>query len=159
MSQRDGVDLARGDQAAQHFTHLAAGGERRQEQLDLFHAGGNHRLQVNRSKHRDGGHLRGGGAFGNGFLEAQAKQLPLRSLAGSGDNRNDAQLLPELGDGAQNGGFGDFPTQGMRELGKGGVARLQQLVGLDGQGRNLAGAGQLRAAAPVAVASEGIDVG
>jgi len=94
MPQRDGVDLAGGDQAAQHFTHLAAGGERRQVELDLFHTGGDHCLQVNRGKHRDGGHLRSGGAFCNGFLEAQAEQLPLSSLAGSGDNRNDAKLLP-----------------------------------------------------------------
>ncbi len=93
------------------------------------------------------------------FWKRMAEQLPLGRLAGSGDDRNDAKLLPKLGDGAQNGGFGHFPTQRLRELGKGGVARLQQFVGLDGQLRNLARAGQLRAAAPVAVAAQGIDVG
>ena len=36
---------------------------------------------------------------------------------------------------------------------------FEQLVGLDGQLRNLARTGQLRAAAPVAIAAQGIDVG
>ena len=141
VAQRDGVNLARGHQAAQHLAHLAAGGERGQEQLDLFHAGGDHRLQVDGGKHRDGRHLGGGGAFGNGFLETQAQQLPLGRLAGSGDDRNDAKLLPELGDGAQDGAFGHFPAQSAGEFAKGRVARLQQLVSLDGKLRYLAGTG------------------
>jgi hypothetical protein len=47
----------------------------------------------------------------------------------------------------------------MLEDSNGGVARLQLLVRLNSQLRNLARAGQLRAAPPVAVASEGIHVG
>ena len=80
-------------------------------------------------------------------------------LAGRGDNRNDAKLLPELGNGAQNCAFSDFAAQGMLQRRDGGVARLKQLVGLDGQLRNLAGAGKLRAAAPVAIAAKRVHVG
>jgi hypothetical protein len=72
---------------------------------------------------------------------------------------NDAKLLPEFGDGAQNGAFGHFPAQRMGEFGNGGVARLQACRPGHGQLRNLARAGQLRAAAPVAVAAQGIHVG
>ena len=54
--------------------------------------------------------------------------------------------------------FGDFSAQRMSKRCKGGVALFQLLVCLHGQLRNLAGAGQLRASAPVAVASESINV-
>ena len=70
MAQRDGVHLAGGHQAAEHFAHLAARRQRGQEQLDLFHAGGDHRLQIDGGKHRNGRDLRGGSAFGDGLLEA-----------------------------------------------------------------------------------------
>ena len=43
--------------------------------------------------------------------------------------------------------------------GNGGVAGFKQLVGLDGQRRYLARSGQLRAAPPVAVAAQSVDVG
>jgi hypothetical protein len=76
------MHLAGGHQAAKHFAYFAARGERRQEQLDVFHAGRDHGLQVDGGKHRDRRYLRGGCAFGNGFLEALAKQLPLGRLAG-----------------------------------------------------------------------------
>jgi hypothetical protein len=104
------VDLARGYQAAQYLAYLAAGGERGQEQLHIFHAGGNHRLQVNGGKYGDGSHLGGGGAFSYGLLETLAEQLPLSSLTWGGNDRNNAKLLPELGDGAQNGSFSHFPA-------------------------------------------------
>jgi hypothetical protein len=116
MTHRKGVDLARGHQTTQHLAHLAAGGERGQEQLDIFHAGGNHRLQVNRGQHGDGRNLGGGGAFGNGFLETLAEQLPLSSLAGGRNDWDDAKLLPELGDSAQNGSFGHFSAQSAGEF-------------------------------------------
>ena len=77
VAQRDGVHLTGGHQPAKHFAHLAASGQRSQEQLDLFHAGGDDGLQVDGSEHRDRGDLRGGCAFGNGLLEADAQQLPL----------------------------------------------------------------------------------
>jgi hypothetical protein len=51
MAQGNGMYLTRSDQAAKDFTHLAAGSKRGQEQLNLFHAGGDNRLQVDRSKH------------------------------------------------------------------------------------------------------------
>ena len=54
--------------------------------------------------------------------------MPLGSLAGSGDDWNDAELLPEFGDGAQNSAFCHFPAQRMGEFGKSCVARFQQLV-------------------------------
>ena len=47
----------------------------------------------------------------------------------------------------------------MLQLRDGGVAGFKELVGLDGQLRNLARSSQLRAAAPVAIAAQGIDVG
>jgi hypothetical protein len=43
--------LARGYQTAQDFAHLAAGRERSQKHLDLFHAGGDNGLQIDGGKH------------------------------------------------------------------------------------------------------------
>jgi hypothetical protein len=43
--------LARGDQSAENFAHLAAGRERSQKHLNLFHAGGDNCLQVDGGKH------------------------------------------------------------------------------------------------------------
>ena len=68
-------------------------------------------------------------------------------------------MLPELGDGAQNGAFGHFPAQCVLESGNGRVAGLQLLVGLNRELRNLARAGQLRTAAPIAIAPQRIHVG
>ena len=93
------------------------------------------------------------------FWKRVRSNCHLAGLAGRRDHRNDAQLLPELSDGAQNRGLRHFAAQRVLQLRDGGVARLQQLVGLDGQLRNLARTGQLRAATPVAVAAQGIHVG
>ena len=79
-------------------------------------------------------------------------------LPGRGDHRNDAQLLPQFGDGAQNRRFRHFPAQRVLQLRDGGVAGFKKLVGLDGELRNRARPGQLRAAPPVAVAAQGVDV-
>jgi len=57
VAHGDGVHLPRGYQAAQHFAHLAAGGQRSQEHLHLFHAGGDDGLQVDGGEHGDGGDL------------------------------------------------------------------------------------------------------
>jgi hypothetical protein len=73
MTQRDGVHLAGGYQSAEHLANLAARGKRRQEKLDLFHAGRDYGLQIDGGKYRDRRHLRGGCAFGNGFLESRAE--------------------------------------------------------------------------------------
>ena len=93
------------------------------------------------------------------FWKRTRKQLPLRRAVGRGENRNDAQLLPEFGDGAQNRPFRHFPSQGVLQLRDGGVAGFKMFVGLDGQRRNRARSGQLRAAPPVAVAPQSVDVG
>ena len=68
-------------QSAKHFAHFAAGGQRSQEHLNLFHAGGDDCLQIDGSEHGDRGDLRGGGTLGNGLLEARAQQLPLCGLS------------------------------------------------------------------------------
>ena len=93
------------------------------------------------------------------FWKRVRRSCHLAVCAGSGDHRNDAKLLPELGDGAQNRGFRHFAAQRVLERRDRGVACLEKLVGLDGQLRNLARAGQLRAATPVAVAAQRIHVG
>ena len=159
MAERNGVDLASGDQAAQNFTDLAACCERGQEHLHFFHACGDDCLQVDRSKHGDGGDLRSGRALSNRLLEARAEELPFGSGAGSRDDRDDAKLLPKLGDGAQNSAFCDFAAQGVLERRDGCIACFKQFVGLDGELRNLARAGKLRAAGPVAIAAKGVHVG
>jgi hypothetical protein len=76
------MHLAGGHQTAEHFANLAARSERSQEQLDLFHAGRDDSLQIDGGKHGNRRHLRGGGAFGNGFLIARPQQLPLGRLTG-----------------------------------------------------------------------------
>ncbi len=146
-------------QAAKHFPHFAAGSERGQEEFDFFHAGGDDGLQIDRRKYRNCRDLRGGSTFCDGLLKALAQQLPLGGLSGRGNDRNDTELLPKFSDGAQNGGFGHFATQSKSQLGNGRVAGLQPLVGLNGERRDLAGTGKLRAATPIAVAAQRIHVG
>jgi hypothetical protein len=51
MAQRDGVYLACRDKAADDFPYLAAGSEGGQEELNIFHAGGNHGLQIDGGKY------------------------------------------------------------------------------------------------------------
>ena len=144
---------------AQNFAYLAAGRQGRKEEFYLFHGGGNHRLQINGSEHRNSRHLRGGCTLRDGLLIALPQQLPVRRLPWSRKRGNDAQLLPKLGDGAQNRLFSDFPAQKTGKLGDVGVSRLEPLVGLNGQWRDLARTGQLRAPPPVAVSPQGIHVG
>jgi hypothetical protein len=67
------MHLTRCNQATQNLAHLAAGGKRGQEQLDIFHTGGNYGLQVDGGQHGDGRHLGGGGPLGNGFLVTLAE--------------------------------------------------------------------------------------
>ena len=74
------MDLPRGHQTAQHFAHFAASGKRSQEQLNLFHAGRNHSLQIDRSKHRDRRHLRGGCALSNCLLVAMTQAAAIWQL-------------------------------------------------------------------------------
>ena len=93
------------------------------------------------------------------FWKRMRSSCHLAAWPGRRNNRNDAQLLPEFSNGAQNSGFADFAAQRVLELGDGGIACFKQLVGLNGQLRNLARTGQLRAAAPVAVAPQRIHVG
>jgi hypothetical protein len=45
------MNLARGYQTTKDFAHLAAGRERSQKHLDLFHAGGDDSLQIDGGKH------------------------------------------------------------------------------------------------------------
>lgn len=45
------MNLARCDQAADHFAYLAAGSEGGQKELDIFHASGNYSLQVDGGKY------------------------------------------------------------------------------------------------------------
>jgi hypothetical protein len=76
------MHLASGYESAKYLANFAASGKRRQEKLDLFHAGRDNGLQIDGGKHRDRRHLRSGCAFGNGFLVTCAKQLPFGRLAG-----------------------------------------------------------------------------
>ncbi len=93
------------------------------------------------------------------FWKRSRSSCHWRCLAWSRHHRNNAQLLPEFGDGAENSGFRHLAAERMPQLRDGGVARLKMLVGLDGQRRNLARSRQLRAAPPVAIAAKSIDVG
>src|ERR1700729_2862227 len=80
-------------------------------------------------------------------------------LAGSGEHRDDAQLLPELSDRTQDSGLGDFAAESMLQLRDRGVARFKKFVGLDRERRNLTRARQLRAATPITIAAQRVDIG
>ncbi len=153
------MDLAGGDQAAQHFAHLASCGQRSQEELNLFHAGGDYRLKIDGGKHRNGRDLRRRGAFGDGLLIAMAKKLPLGRLAGCRNRWDDPQLLPEFGDGADNRGFAHFAAEGVLQLRDRRVVGFKQFVGLNRQLRYGPGPGELGVAPPVPIAAQGVDVG
>jgi hypothetical protein len=87
-----------------------------------------------------------------------AQELPLGGLARRRDNWNDPQLLPQFGNRPEHGPFGHFPAERMLQARNCGVSRLEQLVGLDCQLGHLARTGQLRAAAPVAISAQRIDI-
>jgi hypothetical protein len=159
MAHCDGVDLARRHQTAQHLAHLAASGQRSQEQLNLFHTGGNHGLQIDRSQDRDGCYLRRRRTLGNGLLIALAQKLPFGGLAWRRDDWNDPELLPQLGDGTQHGPFGHFAAERMLEARNGGFSCFEQLVGLHCELRHLARTCQLRIATPVAISAQRIYIG
>ena len=86
-------------------------------------------------------------------------KLPLGRLPTGCDYRDDAQLLPELRDGANDGGLGDFASQGLLQVGDVVVATFQLLVDMHCELRNLAGSRQLRAAPPIAIAAERVHMG
>ena len=65
-----------------------------------------------------------GVCVGIGVPAGTAGAVEARRLAGGGDDGNDAELLPEFGDGAQHRALGHFPAQRMSELGNGSVACL-----------------------------------
>jgi hypothetical protein len=87
-----------------------------------------------------------------------AQQLPLGRVARCGNNWNDPQLLPQLGDRSEDGCFGHFAAQGVLQAGDCVVACLKQFVSLHGELRNLARTGQLRTATPIAVSAQRIHV-
>jgi len=159
VSEGDGVDLPGCDQAANDFAYLAARGERGEEQLHVFHAGSDGGLQVDGGKYRNSRYLRGGSSLGDSALEARAEQLPLGGLAAGGNDRNDAELLPEFGNGADHCGLGDFLAKRLFQVGNVGVAGFKVLINVDGELRNLTRSSQLRATPPVTISTERIHVG
>jgi hypothetical protein len=152
------MDLTRGDKATQYFAHLAPRGQRGEEELNLFHAGGDYGLEIDGGKHRNRRDLRRRGAFSDGLLIAMAKKLPFGRLSCCRNRGNDAELLPEFGDGANNRGFAHFASKSVLQLGNGQFIGFKELVGLNRQLRHGSGPGELGAAAPVPIAAESVDV-
>jgi hypothetical protein len=154
------VNLPRGSQAAHRFPHARTGRYRGKKDLDLFARGGVDRLQVHGYQQRKRGHLRGTGGRCERIPVSHAQQLPLRRLARFPMHRANAQCLPELGQRAQNGSFGDLAPQDLSGLGSAERAFfVQRLPQLKHQGRDLVPGGFLRRMLPIRIGTQAKHVG
>ena len=116
--------------------------------------------EVERDEGGEGGGLAGIGAGFNLLGKAGGDGLPDGGLTAGLRNGEDAQLLPELGQGAKNGSLGDFLAEVSDEVVGGfGAVLDEQGVGVGGERRDLAGARGGRRLLPGFVAAKGEDEG
>ena len=103
-----GFELAGGEQRVDDVADARAGGEGREEGLDLFFGGDDGLAEIERDEGGEGGGLAGVGSGFDLLGEAGGGELPEGGCAvGLGDGE-DAEVLPELGERAEDGGLGDL---------------------------------------------------
>jgi hypothetical protein len=84
----------------------------------------------------------------------------VRRLTRFGENRADAQALPELAQTAQHGGFGQFAAQSLAGFGRGAATLLiEQFPQFEHQRRHFVAGGFLRSALPVRVGAQTENIG
>ena len=104
----DGFELAGGEERVDDVADARAGGDGREEGFDLFFGRYDGLAEVERDEGGERGGLAGVGSGFDLLGEAGGGELPEGGCAvGLGDGK-DAEVLPELGEGAEDGGLGDL---------------------------------------------------
>ena len=104
----DGIELAGGDERVDDVADTRTGGQRGEEGFDLGLGGYDGLAEVEGDERGESGGLTGVGSGFELLGEAGGGELPegwSAVLLGDGE---DAEVLPELGEGAEDGGFGDL---------------------------------------------------
>ncbi len=103
-----GFELAGGEERMDYVADARAGGEGREESFDLFLRRDDGLAEVERDEGRERGGLSGVGSGFNLFGEAGGGEFPEGwGAVGLRDGEN-PEVLPEFGEGAEDGGLGDF---------------------------------------------------
>ncbi len=143
-----------------HIANARAGGDGREEGFDILFAGYDGLAEIERDERRERGGLAGVGSGLDLLGEARGGELPEGGSSVGLRNGEDAEVLPEFGEGAEDGGLGDlFAELGCQIVGGEGDALGQKIVGGKGEGRDLGGPAGGRRLLPGFVAAEGEDVG
>ena len=104
----DGFELAGGEERVDDVADARAGGDGREEGLDLFFGRDDGLAEVERDEGRESGGLAGVGSGFDLFGEAGGGEFPEGWGAVGLRDGEDAEVLPEFGEGAKDGGLGDL---------------------------------------------------
>ena len=104
----DGFKLACGEERVDDVADARAGGEGREEGLDLFFGRDDGLAEVERDECRERGGLAGVGSGFDLLGETGGGELPEGGCAVGLRDGEDAEVLPEFGEGAEDGGLGDL---------------------------------------------------
>ena len=107
----DGLELAGGEERVDDVADARSCGERREEGLDLFFGRDDGLAEVERDESRESGGLSGVGSGFDLLGEAGGDEFPKGGCAVGWRDGEDAEMLPELGEGAEDGGLGDLFTE------------------------------------------------
>ena len=156
----NGFELARAGEGVEDVAHTRAGGEWRKEGLDLVFGSEDGLTEIEGDEGRERGGLAGVGTGLDLLGEAGGDGLPEGWLIAGLRNGKDAELLPELGERAEDGSLGDFLAQISDQI----VRSLrtifdEQSVSISGERRNLHSAGGGGWLLPRLVAAQGKDEG
>ncbi len=143
-----------------HVTHAGTGRERGKVGADFIFGGEERLAEIEGDESAEGGGLAGVGTGFYGLQKAGSGELPAGDAFALPQGRDDANKRPELGEGANDGGFGDLAADFVDDFGDGeGAFFGQHLVDVEGESGDLDGAGGLGGALPAFVAAQGEDEG
>jgi hypothetical protein len=114
-SDGHGVELAGGHHAVDDFADARAGGERREENLGFFGGCGDGGAQIDGEENGEGSSLCSVGSGGELFGAAIFEEGPAGGLVGRVDGHR-AEVGPELDEGPEDSGFGEFAAEAILNL-------------------------------------------
>ena len=101
-------ELAGGEERVDDVANARAGGDGGEEGFDVLFAGYDGLAEIERDERRESGGLAGVGSGFDLLGEAGGGELPLGGCAVGLRDGQDAEVLPEFGESAEDGGFGDL---------------------------------------------------
>ena len=156
----EGVELASGGKGVEDVSDAGAGGERGEKGFDLVFGAEDGLSEVERDQGGEGGGLAGVGSGFDLFGEPCADRFPKCGGAAGLEDGKDAEVLPELRQGAEDRCFGDLLAEvGDEVIGRARAIFGEQGVGVEGKWRDLGRARVGGRLLPGFVAAQGEDVG